>query len=486
MNSYSSNGENNFASLRNEVVGIDTMIPVLDGTMKRYVFLDNGASTPTFKSVLQAIEDFMPWYSGVHRGTGYKSQVATELFDKAREIIGEFVGADVSDNVVIFGKNTTEAVNKMSNRFPFAPDDVIITTQMEHHSNDLPWRKHENVIHIGVDDEGYLKIDELKRALDAHKGKVKLVCVSGASNITGICNPIHDIARWSHSVGAKIFVDAAQLAPHRTINILPNDMPEHIDFLAFSAHKVYSPFGIGVLIAPKEIFEQGDPDVVGGGTVLAVSLDEVYWDDAPHKEEAGTPNVVGVIALAKSLSVLEEIGMDNIAHHEYELLKYAYKKLFNIPKLVFYGPTKNLMSRVGVITFNVEGMSHSLVAAILGTEGGIGVRNGCFCAQPYVKRLLHVTPEQEEQLLRDMSAGNKSTMPGMVRASLGCYSNEEDVDAFVETLNRIVRKEYAGEYELNQRTGAYTAKGYRIDVEQCFSFGGNFSSAREHSYSEAS
>ncbi|MBS4028569.1 MAG: aminotransferase class V-fold PLP-dependent enzyme, partial [Ignavibacteriales bacterium] len=298
--------------------------------------------------------------------------------------------------------------------------------------------------------------------------------------------PIHDIARWSHSVGAKIFVDAAQLAPHRTINILPNDMPEHIDFLAFSAHKVYSPFGIGVLIAPKEIFEQGDPDVVGGGTVLAVSLDEVYWDDAPHKEEAGTPNVVGVIALAKSLSVLEEIGMDNIAHHEYELLKYAYKKLFNIPKLVFYGPTKNLMSRVGVITFNVEGMSHSLVAAILGTEGGIGVRNGCFCAQPYVKRLLHVTPEQEEQLLRDMSAGNKSTMPGMVRASLGCYSNEEDVDAFVETLNRIVRKEYAGEYELNQRTGAYTAKGYRIDVEQCFSFGGNFSSAREHSYSEAS
>jgi len=205
MQSPSTNGENVFAKLRNDVLGIDSVVPILDGTQRRYTFLDNGASTPTFKSVMKAIEDFMPWYSGVHRGTGYKSQVATELFDRARDIIGEFVGADLNDNVVIFGKNTTEAVNKMSNRFPFEKDDVIITTQMEHHSNDLPWRKHKNVIHIGVDDEGYLKIDELKRALDAHKGKVKLVAVSGASNITGICNPIHDIARWVHSVGAKIF-----------------------------------------------------------------------------------------------------------------------------------------------------------------------------------------------------------------------------------------------------------------------------------------
>mgnify|MGYP003346993756 CR=1 FL=1 len=486
MQSPSTNGENVFAKLRNDVLGIDSVVPILDGTQRRYTFLDNGASTPTFKSVMKAIEDFMPWYSGVHRGTGYKSQVATELFDRARDIIGEFVGADLNDNVVVFGKNTTEAVNKMSNRFPFEKDDVIITTQMEHHSNDLPWRKHKNVIHIGVDDEGYLKIDELKRALDAHKGKVKLVAVSGASNITGICNPIHDIARWCHAVGAKIFVDAAQLAPHRKINILSNDEKEHIDFLAFSAHKMYSPFGIGVLIAPKEIFENGDPDFVGGGTVKAVSLDSVYWDDAPFKEEAGTPNVVGVIALAKAVSILDEVGMEEIAHHEYELLRYAFRRLANIPKLTIYGPTTNLMGKVGVIAFNVEGMNNALVAAILSAEGAIGIRNGCFCAHPYVKRLLKISPEDDIRLTQEMVNGNKANMPGMARASLGCYNNEQDVDMFVEMLEKIVRKEYKGEYIMEPRTGAYTATDFNIDVENCFSFEHSFSEHREESFSEAS
>jgi len=472
--------------LREEIIGIDTKVPLLDGTMQRYIFLDNAASTPTFKSVLKCIEDFLPWYSGVHRGTGFKSLIATELYDHAHDIIGNFIKADHSSNVVILVKNSTEAINKLSNRLNLSRDDVIISTIMEHHSNDLPWRKHCKIIHINVEDNGYLKLDELKSAIKNYKRKLKLVAVTGASNITGICNPIHDIAKWTHEAGAKIFVDAAQLAPHRAIDILPDDDPSHIDFIAFSAHKMYAPFGTGVLIGPKDVFEKGNPDVVGGGVVTAVSLDEVHWSEPPEKEEAGSPNVVGAIALAKAITILEEVGMDKIAEHETALLEYTYERLKRIPKVVLFGPTDNLKNKVGVITFNIEGMHNALVAAIFGTEGGIGLRNGCFCAHPYVKRLLKMSPEEDKKLTAEMVAGNKSNIPGLVRASLGCYNNEEDIDRFLEVLKIIVAGKYQGNYVLNPRTGTFTAKGYKPDFEKCFSFGESKRERVERFRSEAS
>jgi len=456
--------------LRNDVVGIDTVVPLLDGSKRRYVFLDNAASTPTFRRVLKCIEEFMPWYSGVHRGTGFKSVVATEAFDRAHEIVGEFVGADLSVNVVIFGKNTTEAVNKLSNRFRFNKDDILITTGMEHHSNDLPWRKNARVVHVGIQDDGSLNLAELKSTIERYKGKLRLVAVNGASNITGICSPIHEIAVWAHDAGAKIFVDAAQLAPHRPINLLPDDDPRHIDFIAFSAHKMYAPFGIGVLIGPKEFFDEGDPDIVGGGTVEIVSLSDVVWNEPPHKEEAGSPNVVGGVALAEAITILQEVGMETIAAHEHELLEYAITKIKKIPDVTLYGPTDDLSKKVGVITFNVNGMHHALVASILSAEGGIGVRDGCFCAQPYVKRLLKLTPEEEKKLNEDILCGNKSNIPGMVRASLGCYNNKEDIDVFVEMLERIVRREYKGTYVLDRSTGRYTPDGFQIDVAEFFPF----------------
>lgn len=456
--------------LRSEIVGIDTLVPLLDGSKRRYVFLDNAASTPTFRRVLECIEAFMPWYSGVHRGTGLKSVVATEAYDRAHEIVGEFVGADLSTNVVIFGKNTTEAVNKLSNRFRFDEKNILITTGMEHHSNDLPWRRNTTVVHVGVLDDGSLNLAELRSTIQRYKGRLKLVAVNGASNITGICSPVHDIAVWAHEAGAKIFVDAAQLAPHRPIDILPDDDPRHIDFIAFSAHKMYAPFGMGVLIGPKKFFEEGDPDIVGGGTVEIVSLSEVVWNEPPHKEEAGSPNVVGGIALAEAIALLQEVGMHNIAAHEQELLEYTFSKIKRIPGVTLYGPTDDLSRKVGVVTFNIEGMHHALVASILSAEGGIGVRDGCFCAQPYVKRLLKLTPEEEKKLNDDILCGNKSNIPGMVRASLGCYNNEEDIDLFVETLERIVRKEYRGRYVLDRTTGRFNPEGFPIDIAEYFPF----------------
>jgi len=473
------------SSLRQDIVGVDVRVPLLDGTERPYVFLDNAASTPAFGRVLKCVEDFLPWYSGVHRGTGFKSVIATEAFDRSHDIVGNFVGADLKTNMVIFTKNTTECANKLARRFDFRPDDLVITTMMEHHSNLLPWRRYARVVHVGVMPDGHIDLSGLKRAMEEHRGRVKLVAVTGASNITGICSPIHEIAEWTHRVGAKIFVDAAQLAPHRPITILPDDASGHIDFLALSAHKMYAPFGTGALIGPTSFFARGEPDMVGGGVVDVVTLDDVVWNESRHKEEAGSPNVVGGVALAEAVTVLEEVGMENIVQHEQQLLEYAYDKLKQIPGVVFYGPTENLSEKVGVIPFNVEGMHHALVSAILSAEAGIGVRNGYFCAQPYVKRLLNVPVEEERDSGCGVSSGDKSTAPGLVRASLGCYSNEEDVDTFVEMIERIVKGDYKGRYVQDPLTGAFHANGFEVEFEKYFPYLNKLKTATERNYSES-
>jgi len=458
------------ADLRSEIVGIDQQVPLLDGSRRPYVFLDNGASTPALRGVVDAVTSFLPWYSGVHRGTGFKSLVATDAFDGAHDIVARFVGADSLRTSVIFTKNTTEAVNKLSNRFRFMSGDVVITTLLEHHSNDLPWRKNARVIHIGMMPDGSVDLFALRQAIAREQGRLKLVAVTGASNITGICPPIHEIATWAHDAGAKMFVDAAQLAPHREIDMFPPDHPGHIDFLAFSGHKMYAPFGTGVLLGPREFFAHGDPDMVGGGVVDIVTLDRAVWNQPPHKDEAGSPNVIGGIALAAAIRILESVGMDAIAAHEHEILEYAYPKLRGIPGVELYGPTANLRNKVGVIAFNIKGSHHSLVAAVMGTEGAIGVRDGCFCAHPYVKELLHVSPEDDHILTEEVLAGNKSRMPGMVRASLGCYNSKEDIDRLVEMLGIVARKEYRGKYIQNLASGAFHAEGYAVDMGSYHAF----------------
>ncbi|HZY09537.1 MAG TPA: aminotransferase class V-fold PLP-dependent enzyme, partial [Bacteroidota bacterium] len=251
-------------------------------------------------------------------------------------------------------------------------------------------------------------------------------------------------------------------------NILPNDDPRHIDFIAYSAHKIYAPFGIGVLVGPKEFFAVGKPDIVGGGTVSYVGLDEVEWGNLPQKEEAGSPNVVGAVALAEAIRILQSVEMDVIFEHEQKLLAYAIRQMKKLPGVRIFGPTDDVSNKVGVIPFNIDGIDHALVATILSIEGGIGVRNGNFCAQPYMRKLLGVTPE-EEKVNRAARCDNPS-LPGMVRASFGCYNNEEDVDIFLDMLNRIVRKEYRGKYAIDPITGMYSTDGYEPLATQRFRF----------------
>ncbi|MER2599604.1 MAG: aminotransferase class V-fold PLP-dependent enzyme [Caldilineales bacterium] len=438
-------------------VGQDELIPLLDGSLVPYVNLDNAASTPALLQVMDAVQRFLPHYASVHRGTGFKSRLSTEAYDRAHAIIARFVGADPHHNTVIFGKNTTEAINKLSFRLPAQPGQVVITTLLEHHSNDLPWRARFPVLHGRVLPDGRLDEAHLDQLLAEYAGRIALLAVSGASNVSGFIQPIHRLAAKAHAAGAPILVDAAQLAPHRRVNMLADDDPQHLDFVVLSAHKMYAPFGSGALIGPKAAFLHSAPEYPGGGTVEVVTLDEVHWAGVPDREEAGSPNVVGAVAMAAAAEALMTVGMDAVAAHEQALLAYALPRLQAVPGLRLYGETDpaRLHEKVGVIPFNLTGLSHFLVAAILGHEGGIGVRSGCFCAHPYVVHLLDLDDASAGAWRDQLLGGDRSHMPGMVRASFGCYNTEADVDRLVEMLHRIVRRDYRGEYQLNPASGEY-------------------------------
>ena len=449
-------------NIRGQIIGIDTKVPLLDGSLTQYVNFDNSASTPVLAEVLQAVNDFMPWYSSVHRGSGFKSIVSTQAYEQARRIVCDFFGGNACDHVVIFGKNSTEALNKLSYRIPLKKDDVVLVSLMEHHSNDLPWRGRAYIERIGVDDLGRLDENHLDGLLAKYKKRVKLVTLTGASNVTGQMPNVHGIARRVHAVGAQILVDAAQLAPHRRINIKSLDNPEHLDYIVVSAHKMYAPFGTGAIIGRRDTFTRGEPEYRGGGTIDLVTTDRVDWADCPDRDEAGSPNVVGAIAFAAALRALNKIGIANIAAHEAQLTSYALTRLSKIAKVQILGDASpdNTANRLGVIPFNIDGLSHSLVTAILGAEFGIGVRSGCFCAHPYVARLLKISKREMHKLGSEVRQSDKRHVPGLVRASFGMYNTVGEVDKFAAALSQIAAGNYSGKYSQNKKTGDYSAAGW--------------------------
>ena len=453
-------------------VGTDTIVPLLNDTQHPYINLDNAASTPALKAVQQAILDFMPYYSSVHRGTGFKSQLSTHVYEQARHAVLRFLHADPLEHTCIFGKNTTEAINKLARRFPFTPErNMVLTSGMEHHSNDLPWRHVAPTLHVGLTPDGRLDEADFDAQLAKNRNRIALVAISGASNVTGYLNPIHRLAEKAHAAGAQILVDCAQLAPHRRVDMHALDDPAHFDFVAISAHKMYAPFGTGALVGRRDIFEQGDPDLTGGGTVEIVTLDEVVWAAPPDRDEAGSPNTVGAVALAAAIQQLEAIGMDAVAHHEAELTQYALTRLVDIPEAQIYGDAnpEHAADRLGVIPLALKGISHFKASAILGYEFGIGVRSGCFCAHPYILHLLGLTRQEADIVRHNMLSGDRSNMPGLIRASFGLYNTFEDVDALIEALRQIARGEYRGNYHQNKATGEYYPEEWQPAFERYFS-----------------
>jgi len=452
--------------------GLDIEVPLLDGSKIKYINFDNAASTPAIKASQDALNEFLNFYSSVHRGTGYKSQISTHAYEEARHIICEFVGAIPESHNVVFVKNTTEALNKLANRFPFTNErDLVITTAMEHHSNDLPWRKATEVVHVNLMDNGSLDLEDLDNKLDKYADRLALVSITGGSNVTGFINPYYEIAEKTHAVGAQICVDCAQLSPHRAVDMLDLNDPRHLDFVSISAHKLYAPFGSGALIGRRDVFEQGEPDMVGGGVVEIVTLDGVQWAGLPDKDEAGSPNHVGAIAFAASVKKLMSIGYDNIAAHEAELTRYALSKLKDIPRIVIYGDDDpdNTANRLGVVPFSIEGINHFKVAAILGHEFGIGVRNGCFCAHPLILHLLQYSDKKSEELKLEMLAGNNVNKPGLIRMSFGIYNVIEEIDTFIDAIRKIVDGEYMGDYVQDVTSGEFHPKGWNPEFGKLFS-----------------
>lgn len=424
---------------RNLVVGVDTKIQLNNGNYAVAINMDNAATTPPFVQALQEIVNFAPMYSSVHRGSGYKSKRSTDLYEASRVTIANFVKADSVHDTVIFVKNTTEAINKLSYRLCDGNEkSVVLSTEMEHHSNDLPWRNKFRVDYVGIDLDGRLSLNSLVDKLEQYQGDVILVAVTGASNVTGYLNPVHEIAEIAHKYKAKIMVDGAQMIPHVQIDMKPFDSPQHIDYLAFSGHKMYAPFGAGVLIGPKTTFNKGAPEYTGGGTVRTVTRSNVTWGDPPLKEEAGTPNLMGVLALQAATKKLSMIGMENISKHEVELWKYTVDRLKSIPGIVLHCDLDPGRPRIGIIPFSLDGIHHNLVADILAGEAGIAVRSGCFCAQPYVRKLIKLA--QAQICKKDKQSQDR---PGVIRISYGLYNHFREIDFLIQALSRIVeRKDY--------------------------------------------
>jgi selenocysteine lyase/cysteine desulfurase len=416
------------------LLGADIQVPCVDGRAHRYVNLDYAASTPVMVDVWEAVEAFMPWYSSVHRGSGAKSQVATAAYDGARADVAEFTGARADDDVV-FVRNTTEAINVLAAALP--EGTRVIGTPVEHHANLLPWRRHDlRMLPFPRSAEDLL--DACEQSLRA--APADIVAVTGASNVTGEVWPIAELAAIAHRYGARLFVDAAQLAPHRAIDMAGAG----IDFLALSGHKLYAPLGAGALIGrlPK-----GEPLIQGGGAIKLVTYDDVIWADAPDRYEAGSPNVVGVVALAAACRSLLELGMDAVAEHERALAAYMWDGLASVPgleMLTLWRPGS--VDRVGVAAFNLDGYRDPLLAAILSAEHAIGVRHGCFCAHLLMAQLLGLTDEQLGRLHGEMRAGGSPELPGAVRASIGLGTTRADIDRLVGALDDIARRGPAARY----------------------------------------
>lgn len=380
---------------------------------KPLVYLDNGATTQKPRCVVEAIVD--EYYSvnaNVHRGVHFLSQQATELHEAAREKVRAFINAK-STNEIVFTRGTTESINLLATSFGEAfinESDEIIVSEMEHHSNIVPWqmlaeRRGASIRVIPIDDKGELLLDEYEKLFTE---KTRIVCVTHVSNVLGTINPVKRIVDIAHQHGVPVLVDGAQSAPHMKIDV--QDIG--CDFFAFSGHKIYGPTGVGVLYGKEDLLDKLPPYQGGGEMIQNVSFEKTTFNELPYKFEAGTPDYVGTNSLAKALDYVSAIGMDNIFAYEHELTRYATELLSNIEGMRIFGQSDN---KDAVISFLVRDIHHLDMGTLL-DRLGIAVRTGHHCAQPL---MTHYGIE------------------GTVRASFGIYNTKEEIDVLVAGIKRV-------------------------------------------------
>nr|WP_230878661.1 aminotransferase class V-fold PLP-dependent enzyme [Planomonospora sp. ID67723] len=432
------------------VLGSDLEVPVRGGRLLPYANLDYAASAPCLEPVSAAVAAALPAYSSVHRGAGYASQLTTARYEQARHTVRAFVGSR-PDDVVIFTRNTTDATNLLARALPEGTTVVVFDT--EHHASLLPWTDAVRLAPPAFPGEAVRAADEALAGIDGPA----LLVVTAASNVTGELWPIAALAHVAHRHGARILVDAAQLVPHRRLNLTALDL----DYVAFSGHKLYAPFGTGVLVGRADWLAQAEPYLRGGGAAKAVNggaiapdpgaprtapdpgaprtapdpgAPGVEWHDHPEaRHEAGTPNVLGAVALAAACDALTATGWSALVREEERLiarLRAGLDGVEGVHELSLWGPDH---PRVGIVSFVVDGYTAREVAEALSTEYGIGVRDGKFCAHPFVRHLLGAVD----------SSGcdpDDAVTASAVRASIGIGTTDEHVDRLVTALRELTSR----------------------------------------------
>ena len=379
------------------------------------VYFDNAATTQRPQQVINALnKTYVEYYGNIHRAAHFLADKATLAYEDTREKARRLINAPVREQV-IFTKGATEGINLAAFSYGEAfikEGDEIIVSEMEHHSNIVPWqmmaaRKKARITMLPINDQGGLLVDQLDQLIT---DRTKIIAVAHVSNVLGTINPIKKIIEKAHSRGVHVMVDGAQAAPHLNIDVQDLD----VDFYAFSAHKMYGPNGVGVLYGKKELLEQMPPYQGGGEMISEVSFAGTTYNELPYKFEAGTPNISGVIAFGAAIDYVQNIGLATIADMETELLNYATGELSKIEGIQFYGTQKE---KSAVISFNVEGVHFFDMGTML-DKYGIAVRTGHHCADPLMDHF---------------------GIQGTVRASFSFYNTKEEIDLFIAALRKVIQ-----------------------------------------------
>ena len=297
-------------SIRDKIWGLDAEVELADGSRVPAINLDNAATTPAFTPVVDEVNEQLILYGSIGRGWGQKSIHSTELYEQGRRAVMDFVNADADKYTVFYAVNTTDGLNKLSSALITSKDDIVLTTRMEHHANDLVWRHRATPIYIDVDESGRLLLNDVPRLLQ--ENRVRYVSITAASNVTGYVNDVHAVARLAHQHGAQVIVDGAQIASHQAFSMRGRTPEEDIDYFVFSAHKMYAPYGGGAVVGLVDELNKHMPQFYGGGMVGVVTDWAETYVDAPALYEAGSPNYAGVVAMIKAIEMLKEAGFDYI------------------------------------------------------------------------------------------------------------------------------------------------------------------------------
>jgi len=477
-------GQELLDKIKSDFIGLDTEYTLVNGKTTKRIYLDTTASSLMMGVAYRASNEFLKHYSNTHSLLHFSAKVSTKTYNWIHERILDFVHADTDEYTCFFmGSGVTAGMNRIAKTFKrLRPErDIVLVSIMEHHSNDLPHRKHGGkVIHIPVNDNmGGLDLDTIEKYLKQFQDRINYISITGLSNVTGIINPINKIAKLAHQYGVYVIVDAAQMAAHVPIYMSNfDDKDMEIDALLFSGHKTYAPGSPGAIIARKSFMAAIEPEEVGGGMVDKVFPDNYFVSKTfPDREEAGTPNILGAITLGSAVHILDSIGMDLILEKDIKLVNYTIKQMLAIDDIYIYGDTDiSKCPRAGTISFNVKDMDHGLVAAILNDYYNIAVRNECFCAHPYVEKMLHISHEKEINALDCIDNNlvwNIEPWMGMIRASFGLYSTKADIDALINALTDITNDKifFSNKYKVNI-DGEYIHKDFHFSSKDFFSLTG--------------